>query len=685
LLVTLSMCVVLNYYISFMVFLFVILLFGVYALFKPETGDKTYLNLAFCGIFSLLITAVVWLPSLIQYFSSARGTGILENLKNSDFFAPYETTLPIILCSGVVLAAAAFAVTRLNRCDKQTKFLLVMLFLTSIPLVIEPANIMWHTGSYMSFPARYGFITAFVGIMLLAKILSECEFGEKTKKSILVLTAAIIFFFAFWILDFADNNVSTLARYVKTLWGDTYSLQGNIFIALIFTLLVLAIIFAVRRKILGKRVLVLALGAVIALQGAVSAKIYMVSAKESFDLQNYQSFLQTAEKIDDDGFYRVNFNRKFIDANMSGAAGLNSLAHYTSLNDANYMETAKQFGYSGYWMESGNWGGSIISDSLLSVKYTIVKGGESYNVAENPYYQGLGILVPEDIPEEIDKGNRLSALGKAFGDMALAENIVTDYDFKTAYGCNYEFIDGKHIITNDYGESSIYCNVRVGEKETLYFDCYNGFSNNLTESINSSFDVEVNGQLVAQGYPTQSNNGLLCLGEFEDQMVNITINVLKDTECTSFGVFGIKNDRLEEIVKSFENADLKPCTNGVSGEIKTAGKYFISLPYSEDYTVTLDGEEIPYTKALSGFMAVNVKKAGFLEIGFKPAGFNIGLIISLIFSAVAILYLRFGQKLLLRFNSAENIVFGIFMGGFAAVMILVYIIPIVASLWDGMI
>ena len=135
----------------------------------------------FSGVLSLLCSAFVWLPSLLQYLASARSGGFLENIKNSGFFTHYDTTLTILLCSGIIFGALALIIPRLSNSEKEIKFLVLIFALTSLPLIIEPINLMWHTGSYMSFPARYGFIPVFIGLLLAAKDLEKFKEANAKK------------------------------------------------------------------------------------------------------------------------------------------------------------------------------------------------------------------------------------------------------------------------------------------------------------------------------------------------------------------------------------------------------------------------------------------------------------------------------------------------------------------------
>ena len=54
-----------------------------------------------------------------------------------------------------------------------------------------------------------------------------------------------------------------------------------------------------------------------------------------------------------------------------GALGYDTLAHYTSLTDGDYIFALKKLGYSSYWMEVCSNGGTRITDAVLANKYTV--------------------------------------------------------------------------------------------------------------------------------------------------------------------------------------------------------------------------------------------------------------------------------------------------------------------------
>ena len=216
---------------------------------------------------------------------------------------------------------------------------------------------------------------------------------------------------------YATKNIDTLSRYVQTLWGNKQSLQGLIILFLCAAGVYLFVLALAKTKKIGKGVLSLCLIIVVLAEGLCGTSIYVGTANDKLDVKNFKSFMSLEDEMRDQGLFRVNMESKIADANMTGAAGFNSLGHYTSLTDSNFMKAAKQFGLSGYWMEIGNWGGSILSDALLNVEYKITKNKNVYEVAPTGLGTGLAINSGASLPEELPDGNRIIILGQCFGDI----------------------------------------------------------------------------------------------------------------------------------------------------------------------------------------------------------------------------------------------------------------------------
>ncbi len=744
--ITLAFSVIFNFYISFTVFLFVILFFGVFALMYPKADRKIYINLGLSGVVSLLCSAFVWLPCLLQYLSSARSGGFIDGLKNADFFAPYDTTLTVLLCSGILLGGIILFIPRFSTAKKEHKLLFFMLLLTAAPLIIEPFNLMWHLGSYMSFPARYGFIPVFLGLTLAGAVIEKRDntkanlFGtaiitirERRKRCYSHLFLHKIFDFAANLKKFApircnecvrklknnfrisrqngfakhfcvfrlshiiimlsvfafcvfglavtEKNLDRLSAYVNSLWGNRDALKGQIFLCGIFALASIITFTGLKKCRLKQWTAGLLLCVIVFAQGLCSTEIFILTAKDSLSIYNYQSVISLKEAADKDGFYRVNTKNKITDANMTGAAGFNSLGHYTSLNDKNYMEATKLFGYSGYWMEIGNWDGSILSDALLSVGYTAQRVNGEYSLKENPYYMGLGIMAEGETPEILGTKDRLYSLGEATAEMLNTKNPVKKYEFLGSDYCTItETISGYTISTNG-DNCRIKYTLTFSDPEALYFDAYNGFSNKLNEPINGSFAILINGEMLNEYYPSQKQNGVLCLGSFKNETVDITIEISQDCQLSSFGIFGIEENTLADIAKNTHTLKLDSKGGKISGTADK-GEYFISLPFMNNYKITLNDEKVSYNKALNGFISISLPQSGELEISFTPKGFYMGIAVSVVGLTVLILMLLFRKNKLNFSTVTENIFYGAFLGVFGAAALWVYIIPLIVNLKD---
>lgn len=683
LVISLCGCVILNYYISFMVFLFLILFFGFYTYFFRKTDKTVILKLGGCAVVSLLATAAVWLPSFIQYSSSGRTTDIIENLKTADFFSSTDTTLPLLFCSGIIFAALFIVVPELANKGKNIKMYLYLFVCLCLPLIIEPVNLMWHTGSYMAFPARYGFMTVFIGLILCAVVLSEFKFCEKSDREAHFFTLIIISAATLLMFFFTKKNISVLSNYVQTLWGDRESMQGMLILCAVAVTAFVVVMRYAKRGLLRRRFFAGALCTVIIAESLCSVSVYMISARDKLNLSNYQSFLALEDTVSNQAFYRVNTEEKYIDANMTGAAGFNSISHYTSLNSQNTMKAMKQLGYSGYWMETGNWGGSILSDALLSVGYTVTRSDSGYTLKESENFLSLGILSESKLPETLESGNRLEALGEVFGDMlADGVNPVTAYPHTNLSNCEYSYSYNTNSLHSTNPNSTITYEISVSDRQTLYFDCYDGFSTALNEHVNGSFSVAVNGQTVNSSYPSQSNNGLLNLGSFENNEVVITVTLLKDVYCCSFGVFGVDEGKVKAAAENAKCLDLTVKGSKITGSVpENVSNCFISLPYSEGYTVTLNGEKIDYYRALTGFICLYLPNyGGELEITYAPPGLTAGIIISVIGIVLLVLFVLFHNRLSALSQKIKNTVYILFILVFAAFLCAVYIIPTVIAL-----
>ncbi len=651
--VVLTACLFVNYYLSYMVVLF-LLLYTLNVLYVYK--DKKFaLNFTVCCAVAACLSAVVWLPCFLQYFSSGRKSSIYENLVYSASFTSYQTALPTVFS---VLFLFPFAVWgRKSGMDAKVRFFVWIL--TLVPLVIEPINKMWQTGSYMSFPTRYAFITIFLTLTLSYDGLANKIVESKTEKSgegtsknwayRLSRYALNVFLlgFAVWYCCFAVEytqvNQSRMDQYSTTLWGNDDSF--NALLALYSVAIVVGISgFVLHKFRLVKPVLLwLAIGAVAFSETYVAPMTYIHSPAHSVEW--HQQVMELSDKIDDEGFYRVKTDKEYsghdFDVNLMGSLGYNALGHYTSLTKENYMNAIKKFGYTSYWMEVGNSGGTFLTDALLSVKYSISSQkserdcyqGSYFHISPTLGYLDLGIVAKKDIVK--NERTRTDELDRAQFQKVLAEDMFGDTDGISAYTIEQATLKNltvekqgeKFVLNPKNGKATIVFNIPLAQKSTIYFNAFDEYSNALNQSINEKFTVSAPNFYAT--YPTQKQNGLLKVGEYDEGKVKITVEIKETTTAREFGVVVLENETLQNSIRNTNTLRLTMGKNSVFGTYTAQGGecVFLSVPYDAGLRLKINGKSQPLYEVYDGFTAFYLQEGvNDIRLDFIPKGFVLGAI-----------------------------------------------------------
>ncbi len=687
-----SAMIAVNYYIGYMIVIFLLLFMGIYVFMHKDKGTDIYTKFIAGSAIAMLITAVVWIPSVLQFQSSARGKPLLESLKSSDFITAYETMLPLLFCSAFVIAAIVvfgfFA-----RQNKNTKFYLCMFLLLTIPIFIEPINKMWHTGNYMSFPGRYAFITVFMGLICCAYFLKQ-QTNDKPAYPVYIQipTALILAVTVFAYYRFADNyitrNFNTITEYSRTLWGNDDSLEQVSELFLIALVVFGAICLCYKKRVIGKDFFAVLLCFMVAAEGFTNSNIYMTSQTRIHGdaNTNYQQQIALTDKIDDSSFYRVKTSRKLMDYNLIGSLGYPSISHYTSLTDKDYLFTMKRLGYSSVWMEQGSNGGTVFTDALLSMGYeisndnnnSVYNSGDLY-INKLPQKFNLGIVTSKDIsnnaeiPEIYDRTVVQQYIyNSLFDDNALVTKYNPDTELNNFNGGKYHF--------NPMEELSY--TIKVEGKQRLYFDCFDALTTNLSEPIYNALSISVNGEIMQNTYPTDTNNGVLDLGEYEDANITVKVAITSKLDCYSFGLFGIDENILSQTIENTPTVNFQRDKGILTGKCtaKSGQSCFLSVPYNDGFTIKVNGKSVDYNKTFGAFISFPLDEGeNNITVSFAPKGFTAGLIISFIGIAAAIIY-SVKRKQIPQIEKLNIITRYAVQVIFVLVIAAVYIIPVLINL-----
>ena len=705
----LSLMAVVNYYICYMIALFCILFI---ALLCIRDRKKERLQTAFLFIMgsmlSMLMTAVVWLPSLLQFFASGRTTSVTKNLQNANFLSEFQTALPLLLYSVCAIVICAGCVLDKKKHTRETKTMLIMLVLMLLPMIIEPVNLMWHTGSYMSFPCRFAFITVFFLLICSAMFLEDgsghiCEYdggtNKQNKTGFAVVSVFVFLLCAFLVKTVMNKNADIIDLYARRLWSDdkSFSIEAKVFA---LTAAGFGTVFYIYKKgKLNRNFFAAMLGCFVVLQAVSSTGMYMTGSKDQALEKTVASreVFKLEGKIHDDDFYRVKTAAKQFDVNNIGALGYRSISHYTSLTNKNYMYAMKKLGYSSYWMEVGSHGGTELTDALFSIKYQIglsddtlrdsVYMSQKYGIYKRTNTVGLGLVTDRDISsmESLDDMDRFEVQQNIYTTLfsnGPDDKLMTKYEpDATGRVLIREDEDGLIDISPMSGGSDIDYHIDVKGKQVLYFDCFNKPSSNLNEPEYSAFTISVDGLPIKTGFPSQSSNGLLWLGEFSDRTVEVTVRVEKNVECTSFGVYGLDLNKLSTALENAKCAGLKEEKGVISGEYtaQKGEKCLVFIPYSESLRLEINGQEAKLEKAFGDFVAFDLQPGeNSIRITNMPFGISAGIALSLFGIAACLGIWLFGKKI--KLDNTVYVVFRVvaIVAG-AAVLAGIYIYPVLVN------
>lgn len=650
-----------NYYMAYMLAVFILLFAAVWPFFAADGRERlAALQKIFCGSLAAALTScIVWAPCFIQYYNSGRSSAVIAaNILQSDLlFANYQTSLPILLGTAWPLVLILADLLRRRTREKEHKLLLTLWLLTLIPFALEPVDLLWHGGSYWCFPCRFGYITIFLSLLCSVyaqspEVLPEEESAESNPWGLAAawLTVAALLYAVHSVTE-ADGEA--LGAFIRNLWGDGISLSGimSLFRAAAFAYVLLYVLRL--KRLVSKRAFAWTLSAVFLTEACVNAYLYPVRAAELFSTDSgVEAYAYTfSDRIKDDGgFFRVKSCRLTANNNYAAAAGYNSISLYTSLSSQDYILNLKRLGYSSVEVNTSSAGGTPLTDALLSLKYEICAGkggGEAVYRGDYGYINPLpepfpvGLLFPrgylnkaERIPEELERCEVQQYLSQAL----LHEDIIGRYfpppEFKR---------DGLYHIP---AGQQFDCLVQVEGREALYLDLFDKAVITSREPIFGSMEVRV-GEGVWYEYPTAVNNGLLCLGVYQNQDVKVGLRFKKDVVCRSFGIFGLDLDRFAALSPLVKGFDMKVKGSGLYGSVETPTECTaaVIIPYNDNFKLEINGRAAEYKRVFSDFIAFDLPAGrSSVSITFVPEFFVCGAWISLAGLLLSVVWFRCGEK-----------------------------------------
>lgn len=693
--ITLCSCVAVNYYLSFMIIVYLIISVPLYIALRCTEKDKKTVSFMFVmsSVTAALITAPVWLCSLIQVRESARSMNNLAKLIYESPFESLKDKLCLLCTDAFIFAALVFLIKSPLLKKKRVRYNLILLVFLIIPVFIDPINKMWHGGGYQGFPLRFGYMIIFTILSIVSEIIETLPENRKSSPIYSIAAFTVMLIMAAAAVYVVTDRKKTLSSYVTSLWI-TNGFFKTVFGLFIFAFTVyILFFFLLKKRCISSNIFFLLVSGVFITEVFVNMSVYVGYASSEDTL--FDKTVALENKIQEEDYYRVKTEKKYTHVNMIGALGLNSYAHYTSLTPEDYMFVMKKMGYSSYWMEVGSNGGTAMTDALLGIKYSI---GSEYDfrsyqkeletntvlrIAENLICVPAGIISDADpeLSENLDYTDRFEVQRQLAELYFGSDDLLEKYEHSAVWDGLYDYSDGKYNITvsePDLSRCHIIYNIKVDGHQTLYFDLFDDLNNYVNDPLYDSVKVSVNGITLSESYPDKKNNGFLELGEFENENAEIIVTLLKDVSVKSFGVFGVDTDKLEKEVAALKTTE--PVLNGneISAECSAdENEYlYLAVPWDSGFKAYLNGSKTTLYKVNDSFCAVKLNEGqNSVKLVFCPKGFKVSLILMLSGLVSAVFICRKKQF----FNNRRAGTVSVMLCRFAAaaVILLVYIVPVI--------
>jgi uncharacterized membrane protein YfhO len=658
-----------NFYISFIVGLFIFLYFvsGVLKNGEMLTGKE---QIALGGKFLLGagiaagISSILLLPTVYQLLgtessapievgSEENGFYLLSKLFSGAYDSVLNGTPNIYIGTFVLILVPSFFLSkRITLADKIRwgSLLIILLFSMQLPLL----DIIWHGFvTPNSFYYRYSFIFSF--ILLYMSLMAYENIKEMKIRTMLILYILTI---SMILLDLFYSNKA----------GLNYTF--NIIMISIFCLYLLLSIKRYHKRVILYSLLILyALVELTYNSGAIYYKLADdvggIPRERYTTYDKYKQALENVKQTDESIYYRADTDID-LTFNDSITVGHSSISHFSSMVDSQLSSTLYSLGLSTRKATYNENGSTLFTDSLFGIKYRISSeevSKEGYTklssyqdllIYENNLALPVGLVVDQEITE-IDPLDSTSPFELQNQIIHTLSNTQQDV-FDQMTPANVQVVNatiqheneesGKHLVRiNGNLPMKIKYEFFIEDKKELYAL--------LTTSIIEDSRVLANNKLITE-YPTRDHKGIVDIGEFNSEHITVELEVDTsevDIHSESFYTLNVKQfpqlirniDRESFQIKKVEGAQMV----GTATIDQENELLFLSIPWDQGWTVTVNNTNVKPKKVLGAFIGIPLSQGEHeIVLDFVPKGFKLGRIITIVslLLLIAVVWNERGRK-----------------------------------------
>lgn len=649
----LTLALISNYYIGYMLCIFSVLYYIYYYLLKNDL--KKYRELIYSTLkIGLKIILCVGLAAIIiipTYFGLKSGKmafdisifkfeynftflnyiyklliGSYDSIKTGGLPNVYVGIMPLIL---VILY---FFNKKISKKDKiLSLFFLAILY---VSMIANPINLIWHGfQSPVWFPYRYSFVISFIILKLAFDSLIKIEYKKINMVGAILFVLMILSFVTTALLKVNTNYLVYLISIIAII----------IYIVLLKNNKHLFIRYIMIVMIVGE----LFVNSYLQIRGLDKEFKYDLKNEYTDYVKEYQPYIDYIYALDN-SFFRLekNFSRSHNDNmtfNNRGISNFSSLYHggvNKFLANLGYLQVQ-------YWVNYNN-GSTIISDSLLGVKYVLSQGRDypyydlinrkdEVSIYQNPYALSLGYLANKDMALSKVSLNAfefqnyiLNVLSESSSNYFTKASIIkTNIVNLVAMG-----EDTYQIVDNNKDN---YIEFIVESKEDELYAYF--------EKLNkSNLEVYVN-DIYYKKLIDQDSNHITTI-KTDKKTVSIKLK-LTDNKTYYINPLFYKLDinKTKEDLLKLKNNQLNITEFGddyISGEITSKENkiLFTTIPYETGWKVLVNGKEVEKLEVFDAFIGIPLGEGkNTVELRYISHGYNEGKLISKISLGVALCYL----------------------------------------------
>ena len=595
--VTLTM--VISFYLSVQVMLFLLLTAGLYIALMVEKSQRKNRSfyLALSTIIGMGMSMFKSLTVFLLIMGSSRGEGnadkgyikiidvtfkTIKELTGNDinkWFMFLGLELAVIIC--VILIA------RFTKHKRATLFFIGELLIVGLPVIFEGTNKLLHMGSYVGFPMRSAFTISFVLIVGAcyclsfekSHILKHKTPAKKIKnKRLAKLSKIHNNFYTSLILGvlgitticlsipFMMESSKLIRRYgCFFLSTKELAIPKNYIKVVIITIIGLLFILAIKNSKIKN------LFVVVAVIIPLCINTYsFIGADKYVYAEQYPDFVAETEMLNDNlpkeenPLNRIKTPDNCLNTNYPLILQRGSLSSWNGYATNEALKSLKSMGYSSAFTRMIDTGGTLLTDAVMGIKDTLsttILPEEAYtctDVIYNYNYYTNNFTLPTCVvaDKKITEIDTISTLTSQVNNEIYhslsddPENIMENLSTTTKLGCSY------NAYTDNDGMLNF--NIKVTGEKMLYFKSFN---KNLTIYVdNEELVIPTYMNLNNTKYTAQFNNNLVSLGVFNNQMVNVKVASDQVITPNAVYLYAFDMDKLEELCNEYNSQDYTATT-----------------------------------------------------------------------------------------------------------------------------